>query len=259
MKYTLHAAFAALLLLPAATAAQDNLSFSTSVDLNYKRLTQSTISVNQSTGVATENEFRPYLWMLNVSPSVAWKGVFLTAGLERSLGESSTSGTSANGFWNDRRYSREENSLTLGYNVWQGLNLFAGYLHNRTTTNIIQGDNSGSPSQFMTTKVIEKGPYYGLAYAQRLGSGTAGASFARLQGKGESYTDNSVNADTTGTGTVRGNSFGLSWSAPLTGNLYYRLGYKGTRFDFKFTDNLGFPRRTKQNYDALYLGIANYF
>jgi hypothetical protein len=249
----------AALFLPACALAQQDLSFSTSVDLNYKKLTLSTISVNQSTGVGTENVFKPTLWMLNVSPSMAWKGVFLTVGLERSLGESSTSGSASNGTWNDRRYSREENSATLGYNVWAGLSLFAGYLHNKTTTNIIQGDNTGSPFQFLTSKVVEKGPYYGVAYAQRLGDGTIAASFARLNGKGESYTDNSINTDTSGSGTVKGNSYGLSWSAPLSGSLYYRLGYKGTRYDFAFTDNLGFPRRTKQNYDAVYLGVANYF
>lgn len=250
------------LFLPALASAQDNLSFSTSVDLNYKKLVLSSLFVNTSTGVATENEFRPSLWMLNVSPSLAWKGLFLTASVERSLGESSTAGQTSAG-WQERHYSREENSLTAGYNIWAGLTAFAGYFDNITRINFIQSSSTSSaPTSFGRNKLIEKGPYYGLAYAHRFsGGGSLAASFAVARAHGESETVNSAggSASNSGTGTVRGNSFGLSWSAPLTNTVYYRLGYKGTRYNFAFTDNFGFERRTKQNYDAYFLGIANYF
>jgi hypothetical protein len=257
MKTTLRAGIGALALVSSCAAAQDQLAFSTAVDLNYKQLLLSSLFVNQTTGVATVNEFRPKLWTLNFSPSLAWHGLFLTLGLERSLGEGSTSSQTSGGY-QDRRYSREENNLTAGYDVWRGITVFAGYLDNKTTTNTTQVQ--GSTATLSTNDLTEKGPYYGLAYAYRFASGASlAASIAATRADGTSTTVNSSNTGTSGSGDVRGNSYGLSWSAPLTGSLFYRLGLKATRYDFKFTDNLGFPRQTKQNYDAFYLGVANYF
>lgn len=248
-----------LLLAPACALAQDSLSFSAAVDLNYKRLDQSTVFVNQSTGVATTNEFNPKLWTLNFSPSIAWKGVFLTAAFERSLGDASVSEPTSGG-WNDRRYSREENSVTLGY-AWRGLAVFAGYLDNTTTTNITQVNSPSGAVSLSTSEVTEEGPYFGIGYSYRFsGGGSIAASIAATRADGSSRVRSSNPAQSNqGDGDVEGTSYGLSWSAPLTGSLFYRLGLKATRYDFTFTDNLGFERRTKQNYDAFYLGVANYF
>ncbi|HTG97918.1 MAG TPA: hypothetical protein VL982_10775 [Burkholderiales bacterium] len=258
MKTMLRAGVVALAVAPALAVAQDSLSFSAAVDLNYKQLDQSTVFVNTSTGVGTTNEFSPKLWTLNLSPSLSWKGVFLTAAFERSLGDASVSEPTSGG-WNDRRYSREENSVTLGY-AWRGFAAFVGYLDNTTTTNVTQISNAGVAS-LSTTEVTEQGPYLGVGYSYRFSSGgSIAASIAVTRADGSSQTRNSnASLNNQGDGDVEGTSYGLSWSAPLTGSLFYRLGLKATRYDFKFTDNLGFPRQTKQNYDAFYLGVANYF
>lgn len=259
MKTMLHAGLMALASAPAIAAAQDSLSFSAALDLNYKRLDQSTVFVNTSTGVASVNEFSPEIWTLNVSPSLSWKGLFLTAAIERTLGEGSVSQPTSAG-WNDRRYSRDENSITLGYS-WRGLAVFAGYLDNTTTINVTQVSSFNGAVTLSTSDVKEKGPYYGLGYSYRFaGGGSIAASVALTRADGSSTTRGSnAQNNNQGNGDVEGTSYGLSWSAPLTGSLFYRLGLKATRYDFKFTDNLGFPRQTKQNYDALYLGVANYF
>jgi hypothetical protein len=258
MKGTIQAGLVALALAPVCAVAQDKLAFSAAVDLNYKELMYSTVFVNTSTGVATVNEFEPKLWTLNFSPSLAWHGFFLTVGLERSLGEGSTSGQTSGGY-QDRRYSREENSITAGYDVWRGITLFAGYLDNKTTTNTTQIQNN--VTTLSTTELAEKGPYYGVGYSYRFaGGGSIAASIAVTRADGSSTTRSSNPQNSNqGNGDVEGTSYGLSWSAPLTGSLFYRLGVKATRYDFTFTDNLGFQRQTKQDYNALYLGVANYF
>ena len=256
----------AVFFLPACALAQQDLSFSIAVDLNYKRLKMEQVQNTGSPalGIIT-NTYTPTMWTLNLSPSLAWRGVFLTVGWERSLGESSTSDYQANGTsWTDRRYSREENSVTLGYNVWAGLSLFAGYLDN--TTNVSFTNYSvGGPSvvSYGKTAYNERGPYYGLGYSHRFGGGgSLAASYAYLKGRGTFETSQPASAlfpSLLFEGDVKGSGFGLSWSAPLAGSLYYRLGYKGNRYTFDFTDQNGNPRTTKQSYDSFFLGIANYF
>jgi hypothetical protein len=238
-------------------AAQDDLTFSTAVDLNYKQLTLTAV-----VGTIT-NEFKPEIWTLSVAPSLSWRGFFLSAAAERSLGEGSTSGPLSTPFWSDRRYKREENSVSLGYNVWAGLTVFAGYLNNSTETNFVNTTiGSAVPTSIGRIEYSEKGPYYGLGYAHRFAKGgTLGASLAvaRADGKLDQISPSSISTPvTTAEGDVTGTSYGLSWSAPLAGDLYYRLGYKATRYDFKFVVN-GIERNTKQNYDTIFLGVVKYF
>lgn len=255
MKHALQGGVVALCLLPALALAQDSLAFSTAVDLNYKRL-ELTTSVTTPTATFN-NRFTPHLWTVAVSPSLAYKGIFLSAGLERTLGEGSTSGPSNDGTaWTDRRDSRDENNITLGYNVWQGWSAFVGYLNNRTEAKI----NTGGSLTF--TESSENGAYYGLAYSHRFArGGTLGASFAVTRADGEFFSQTSTNlgVQITAEGDVEGTSYGLTWSAPLVGSLFYRVGYKGTRYDFEFVDTNGFRRTNKRNFDAVFLGVANYF
>jgi hypothetical protein len=188
MRATLRASVAALAVAPAFAFAQDNLSFSAAVDLNYKRLDQSTVFVNTTTGVGTVNEFNPEIWTLNVSPSLSWKGVFLTAAIERTLGEGSVSEPTSGG-WNDRRYSRDENSITLGY-AWRGFAVFVGYLDNTTTTT--SPDLQRGRGVAKHDEVTEQGPYLGVGYSYRFSSGgSIAASIAVTRADGSSQTRNS--------------------------------------------------------------------
>ena len=268
MQKAIRAGFAALLLMPACAGAQEGLAFSTAVDLNYKRLLQTSVTSPTVPGGLTQvNEFTPTLWTLSVSPSLAYRGFFLAVAVERSLSEGTTAGQNSTlTSWLDRRYTRDENSATLGYNFWRGFSAFAGYLHNSTKTKFTNTALTGSGvTSVGRSKFEEDAPYFGLGYSHRFGTGgTAAASFALTSGDAtlDQTTITAGSGATTRTfsqGDLKGTSYGLSWSAPLTGSLYYRLGYKGTRYDFQAVDNLGIQRKTKNDYDALYLGVANYF
>jgi hypothetical protein len=256
MHYAIRGAASLALCLSGAALAQQDLSFSSSVDFNYKHLSMA-VAVPAT---STTNEFKPDLWTINVSPAIAWRGAFLSVGVERTLGEGTTSGPLANGtFWSERSYKRDENTLTLGYNVWAGLSAFAGYFQNGTRFTF----NNGAGSTQGKGKYAEYGPYYGLGYSHRFGGGgTVSASYAIARANGVLTQDTFVGSSVQSSrlpGEVTGQSYGIGWSAPLTGSLYYRLGYKATRYDFTFTDPALGERSTKQSYDTLYLGIANYF
>jgi hypothetical protein len=245
MKHALRTAATALL-LPSSALAQDGLAFSLGVDWIYKQLTLE----EKFGGVGVTNEYKPKFWMFGISPSVAWRGFFVSLGIERSVGNSSTASYSNNGtFYQMRTWERQENSASIGYNVWRGLSVFGGYLKNKTTSDLQAG------ARFDYT---EEGPYYGLGYAHRFGTGTLSGSLAYTDAKGRVHADPGGFLDQGG--DIKGQSFGLVWSAPISGSWHYRIGYKGTRYEFEFFDpNFAENRTTKQAYDAFFLGVANYF
>lgn len=263
MQKAISAGLIAFTILPAVALGQDSVSFSTAVDLNYKKLNLTVIS-NTPFGSVT-SEFKPQLWTLGISPSVAYQGFFLALAAERTVSEGTTSGPSSTSGWFDRRDSRDENSVTAGYNVWRWVSLFAGYMNNNTRTTTVT--YSGSTAFIGDSKYTEKGPYYGLALSHRFAGGSSlGASYAlaRADGKLSSRSMSSTGATTISDreGDVKGTSFGLSWSAPLTGSLFYRIGYKGTRYDFDTTFTFASTTQqqsTRRDYDAFFIGIANYF
>lgn len=232
----------AALMVPVCAAAQESVAFSAAVDLSYKQL-----RLEEVAGPDIVNVFNPGLWMVSISPSVAYRGFFASAGFERSLGEASTAGHYAAGF-ETRTWRREENNLSVGYNVWRGLSVFAGKLRNHTVAVI---------HPFREYTYTEDGPYYGIGYSHRFpGGGALSASVASTRADGSLRETRFV---TERLGDVTGESYSLSWSAPLTGSMFYRIGYKANRYEFEFTDPFFGQRTTKQAFDAFVLGVANYF
>jgi hypothetical protein len=244
MKRTFRTA-ALWLLLPACALAQDSLVFSVGADWSYKQLT-----LEEKSG-AFLHQYKPKLWMLGISPSMAYRGFFVSLVAERSLGNSTTGDYDSTGtVYEVRTWEREENGVSLGYNVWSGFSVFAGYLKNQTAATL--------QTAAIRYKYTEEGPYYGIGYAHRFGSGTLAASIAQTDAKGRVRGEPAGLIDQPG--DVTGQSFGLMWSAPLAGSVIYRVGYKGTRYEFEFFDPvLNQQRTTKQLYDAFFFGVANYF
>jgi hypothetical protein len=248
-----------LLLVSAAAAAGDesSLRFSTAVDLNFKRVTI------EAAGGTVTNTFKPNFRTLSVSPTLSYGGFFASVAVERSLGDASTAGTINNGTaWSDKRYSREENYATVGYNVWEGLNVFAGYLDNTTINNTDTIGIGGGGVSVSRSETTDRGPFFGLGYTQRFTEGALTASAAATRAKGSSDVTNITNpgvlTETIADGHTTGASYSLAWSAPLSGSLYFRLGYKATRYQFKFNAN-GVDQTNTRNYDAVFIGVANHF
>lgn len=127
-------------------------------------------------------------------------------------------------------FERKDANLTAGYNVWRGLSIFGGYKYGATIA-------VAQPPVQQKIVSSELGPFAGISYGHRLGSGALGISIAYADMDGE------VRVKFMGTGTstdipgkTRGLSYGLSWSAPLTDQIDYRLGIKVNRYQFKVDD-----------------------
>ena len=273
-------ALAGLCLLSAAAfAAEDELSFSAGLDFSRKTLTMSVTAPQISvTGpvLVTYATDTP-LWSMGISPTISYKRLFASVSIDSSLGAGTATSfhRQASGYTADTitnlSTTRSERSATVGYNIWGGLSLFAGRLVNTTErqaqsytpTGLTSGDTEASRITY-----TEKGPYAGIAYSHAIGNGSINASVARLNGNGSTSTRNSRETQL-GEGTVRGNSFGIGWTAPLTQDIVAKLGYRSTRYKFSYTLPPGsiptapptesFTTTQQQEYEAYSLSFIKSF
>jgi len=142
------------------------------------------------------------------------------------------------GVQNTLAFDRKDSGLTVGHNVWRGLSVFGGYKYGATTITAL---SASSDSQEFTNKT--SGPFVGVSYGFRLGDGVLGVSIAsadfktktewRFLGPDGAATGPDIPGKTTG------NSYGVTWSAPLTKELQYRLSLKINRYKFSVDDPNG--------------------
>jgi len=257
------AAFACVA-LPGYSYGQQSLQFSAGIDVNYKHLSSNFISVVPAAGPIPlqklEESVKANIWTVNVNPAIAWRGLFLAAAFERTLGEATTrvdvTTTFANGTGGHSTTTgtvrREENSVTLGYDLWKGVTPFVGYFQNRTdlyTANYTQD-----------FYYREYGPYYGFGYSHGFeGGGRLGMSFAYARANGTVTSRPGQETASSMSGTLTGTSIGISWNAPISSTVSYRIGYKATRYKFKLPGTQFGDLDAAEDYDALYLGLVKYF
>lgn len=181
-----------------------------------------------------------------------------------------TSGTDDFGnVLDDTEVDREDFSISLGYNVWEGMNLFVGYLDGKTTLEptAISSVTNGLGETFYPKnyeqKYEEDGWYFGASYGWRLfnaGTLTVNAAYADLDA---TYKDNfGSGEDFKFTGDADGYSAGITWSAPLTEKVGYYLDARMQSFDADADeDNGNFPNskaETQEDITAFTAGIQWY-
>jgi hypothetical protein len=162
---------------------------------------------------------------------------------------------------------REDNTLTVGYNLWRSLNLFVGRKSGRTN---VESDVLGTASSTKAAgyRYTEKGYFVGASYSFDFGArGQLGLSLAYAELPTEVvatyYAIPAVGTEFT-SGTTSGTSYGVKWTGPLAPQLDYSIGYKLSKYEF--TDKAltadsggGFGLSTKQDYKTLYIGIIKTF
>ncbi len=155
---------------------------------------------------------------------------------------------------------REDNTLTLGYNLWRTLNIFAG---RKTGSTELQRSALGSSTDLVQVEYRESGNFVGLSYNADFGvRGQLGLSlaYANLPTKvTETVLGTSIQSITT-TGTTTGTSYGIKWTGTLTDRLDYNIGYKLSKY--KFTDKAqatGDDYSTNQTYKIFSVGISKVF
>lgn len=177
---------------------------------------------------------------------------------------------------------RTDVSFTVGYNIWDRLNVFTGYMSGETT---IRPDAScpltlntnppscpqinlavfnkvfGGPDFEQTYK--EKGLYIGASYAWQVAEvGTISLSAAYADMKGE-LEDNGIDGFGNDDGLVfegdsNGLSLGVTWTQPLGDNSSYFIDVRRQAYSMTGTDQSGDPDyvNAKVKTDEVMLGLT---
>lgn len=279
--------------------AEDDTSFSFvgSLGIQNKRLSFDQTYKGPAAADNSYAEFTVYLPTANVSFTTAWKRIYLSLKYEATLTDTRTKvdETDRIGIFNDANLltvqgseidvSRRDYSITLGYNVYRGLNIFIGYLDGETTLkpdaffdringfynkaylNFDENLQGGySPTYEQTYE--ETGPYIGASYSWHfVDVGTLSASYAYADMDGE-YKDNALCVINSCSafqweGSSTGSSLGLTWTAPLGENSSYFFDVRRQIYEMDGDDKTGFfPNQsveTEETMDGITAGVQFYF
>lgn len=283
---------------PAVASEEGGPSFIASVGFQDKEL-----SFDQKySGLASNDaEFSVHLPTANISFTAAYQRVYLALKLERSIVDTSTTTDET-----DRSVlnpananliayppgevdvKREDQSITVGYNVWDRLNIFVGYLKGETTLNPdpLCANPFGNCSQanyaFLQYYLgqpryeqvyEEQGPYVGFSYSWQIADlGSLSASYAYADMDGE-YTDNANDPNDIFGGNFRafdyrgdttGSSLGLTWTGPLGETSNYFIDLRRQQYEMDAKDHAGGPNagtfvETEETMTGLTAGVQFYF
>lgn len=161
--------------------------------------------------------------------------------------------------------TRVDYSTAIGMNVWETVNIFAGWKFGETAVNSFSNARSIQAGNFQDINFElyfrEEGPFVGTSYTYKhKDKGNLSLSLAYAQMAGEIELKSIVQKEILD-GDTTGLSYGLEWSGPLSNNMIYKLGYKAHRYRFK-QDGLasnGEDFSSDVLFNMFYLGVANYF
>jgi len=175
-------------------------------------------------------------------------------------------GTAADPEFTAVNYNRRDASATLGYRVFAGLNLFAGYTLGKGT--LLLSGNDGAGAAYATTRVYnEKGFFAGASYSHSFsekGALNASAAYGSLDGL---LTASSEADSIEILSKAPGYSLNLAWIQAASKTLSYRIGVKYTSYTFngkEYRENgvvTPMPR-TSDYYERIttfYIGVVDYF
>ena len=197
-------------------------------------------------------KFDPTYVTLDLALTMAYRGFYLGGNYDVSLKDFVTINNTPNGgggFDNSViTFSREDLAATFGYNVWNAMNVFAGYRQGKTAA-ISSSDLTGpipDPARNSDIVFLTKGPFIGTSYGFAMGKrGTLllSAAYAAMSGDVTflDYLADGTRRSNNVQGPANGYSVGLGWTGPLEGSLFYTVAYKYSKYSFD-QDNATDPR-----------------
>ncbi|QIB65928.1 hypothetical protein [Kineobactrum salinum] len=278
MKRTLiFSSIAATLLAVHQGASADNLmqdvTWVPQIGVQWKTLEFEQGLVNDSLGFSDSGDFDADLPTLTLAFTAIYGKGYVSFKYEDSINDISTNSdvpfTDA-----DTSVDRTDYSVTLGYNVWKGANVFVGYMEGETTlepgprcpTDVTQaavcdgsagglslGGNLAQDHLLLGLSPYrqnyeEDGWFLGASYAWKIadkGTLSVSLAYADLEAK---YVDNyllgveGANENFIFDGDSDGLSYGVSWSAPLTSRVGYYLDIRRQSYDMRVNESSGnFP------------------
>lgn len=178
--------------------------------------------------------FNSNLVTLDIGATLAYRSFYLSAGYDTSIKDSIEHNTtpSGSGTPDDSiiAISRDDAALTLGYNAWKGLSVFAGYKYGRFDAVIIS-DVTVMPPGNGAIRFTTHGPFLGAGYSFRLSKGSLDFSVAYAAMSGELKSSRAAGTVTV-EGDATGFSYGISWSGALSETATYTVGLKANRYSF---------------------------
>lgn len=234
-----------------ATAAEaDGFAFTPRVEGGFTSYSYEATK-NYPLGVRKISDYSDTLPTMTVGATAAMAGFYLDG-----YWQGTTEGSdSCNAAYepNDTRwemntdFDRQEYALTAGYKI-NGFSFFAGYQNSdlsltEKTKPFSISTNVNSVYYLSDNSLKADGPFVGIGYSLPVGPGTisASAAYAWLNGKFEENSTGYWNDGTlyTESGDIEisepdatGVKIGLSWSAPITGQLSYSVAVNGQWYSY---------------------------
>ncbi len=280
---------------PTVNALEGGVTLIPQVAFQYKTLDFKQEFVGGS-NAGISGDFDATLPTINLALTALYDKAYVSIKYDTSFSDNFTDAD--NGFTKaNSEVERNDFSITVGYNVWQGLNAFGGYMVGKTTVTPDPRyiDNPGAQqnnSQCVTTvpcfptvisnlakdhellslsayeqKYEEKGFFLGASYGlpvQQLGTLSLSIAYALMDGE---YTDNYLEGTANPQafdyqGDSKGFSLGLTWSAPLTEKSGYFVDIRRQEYDMDADDktpNFSGSVETEETMVTATLGMQMYF
>jgi len=269
--------------------------------LNFDQLYTDDVSkpINEN---GRKSHFQLNLPTINLSLTTAYKKFYVALKYEKSLTEGAVSvdetlPPSGNGVYflnipgHDTKVDRKDQSITFGYNAWNNLNVFAGYMAGETRLtpepsccNLVnlaldlEDDLLNANGNYFYHQVYtEKGPFVGFSYGWRVGeASTLSASYAYARMKGE-FKDNYITTPPpvwTGYGDEHfdyagnsiGSSIGITWSSPLSETSSYFIDIRQQKYSMDagstnvpYAYNRTIRVKTDETMRGLTMGVQRFF
>ena len=166
---------------------------------------------------------------LNLSLTAAQKKLYVTINTELPFSDKSYNFSEV-GSNTVRTVEREDLGVTLGYNVYKGLNLFGGVSYG---SNHYININSADPGTVSDVKETDVGPFLGATYSRdlhRYGNVSATLAYALLDG--EITSNDSNNIFTSNSGDTTGFSVNVTYSNKYDKDSDYFLALKIKNYEY---------------------------
>jgi hypothetical protein len=211
-----------------------------------------------------DREFTPSFVSLDFFVTALFGKTYISINHEQSIKDDVESAEDADGVRGLVYYSRSDTSLTIGYPVFEHLNIFGGYRQGETSAYwSVTSDSFGSSSQ---------GVFLGGSTSYAVGNkGAIGLSLAiaSLQGEvslQEPFVDTqsilalNPNPPSDIKGSAVGYSLGLNWSGGISKDTSYVVAYKLHLYEFEDTENFGGTDLSyEENFSTVSVGVSHFF
>jgi hypothetical protein len=247
-------------------AEETSVTIIPQIGIQYKDLSFDQNIKSSDDSLRGSGGFSEGLLSLTGSVTGALDKFFVTLKADQTLNATNTDSTAPYAV-DTAEIKRTDFTVTLAYNVWQTINVFAGYIRGETTiapkgggtsSGAIDGSLADLEANYEQT-YEEKGWFTGASYGWDLGDPgfvSATIAYASMDGK---YSDNFSVAPFKYEGDSDGISLGVTWSYPVTAKFRCYTDLRYQKYDMSAKDKTGTFAGTKvdteEKITALTIGV----